>query len=75
VDNWLGMIGPRNMTASQIAYWDHVLSATVQTDRWKEEIEKNDWTANYMDSKGARVFLAAQYKELRATLSALGLAK
>ena len=75
VDNWLGIIGPKNMAPSQIAYWDNVTSTLIQTERWKKEIEKNDWTANYMDSKEAKAFLAAQYKEFKATLNGLGLTK
>jgi putative tricarboxylic transport membrane protein len=75
VDNWLGVIGPRNLGPAQVAYWDDVFARLVQTEQWKKELEQNDWTANYMGSREARAFIAAQYAEFKATLGALGLAK
>lgn len=75
VDNWIGIVGPRMMSPMQVAYWDDLLSRLVQSDQWKNEVEQNDWTGNYRDSKETKAFIAAQYNEFKAALSGLGLVK
>jgi Tripartite tricarboxylate transporter family receptor len=56
VSNWRGIVGPRDMTAAQIAYWDDVFAKTVATAEWKEELERTQLEQHYLDSKTARGF-------------------
>lgn len=73
--NWFGMIGPRNMTPAQIAYWDDTFLKLTRTDEWKREVERNQWTDFYMTSAQSRKFLDQQNEELRVLMTDIGLAK
>jgi putative tricarboxylic transport membrane protein len=72
--NWFGMIGPRNMTPAQIAYWDDTFLKLTRTDEWKREVERNQWTDFYMTSAQSRKFLDQQNEELRVLMTDIGLA-
>jgi len=73
--NWRSIIGPRSMSAAQIAYWDQVIAKVVQADEYKKEVERNLADSNYLGSAGARKYWDAQYNELKALLAELGLSK
>lgn len=73
--NWFGMLGPRNMTPAQIAYWDEVFLKLTRTDDWKRELERNLWSDFYMNSAQTRRFLDQQNEELRVLMTDIGLAK
>ncbi len=72
---WRGLMGPRGMTAAQIAYWDDVVAKVVASDDWKKELEANFWNDHYLRSAEARKSLDDQYQRSRAVLTDLGLAK
>ncbi len=73
--NWRGVVGPKGMSAAQIAYWDDVLSRLTQTPEWREELARLLQDPAYLNSRDTRRFLDAQHQELRAVLVELGLAK
>lgn len=73
--NWRAMIGPKGLTADQITYWERALSAVVQTDEWKESLQKNLQERAFLNSKETQQFLESQDAQLRSVLSDLGLAK
>lgn len=73
--NWFGMLGPRNMTPAQIAYWDEVFLRLTRSEDWKRELERNMWTDFYMNSAQTRRFLDQQNEELRVLMTDIGLAK
>lgn len=73
--NWRGVIGPKGLSEAQIAFWDQVLSAMVQKEEWKSDLEKNSQEATYMNSKESRSFLEAQSRELLMIATKLGLRK
>jgi putative tricarboxylic transport membrane protein len=75
VSNWRGMVAPPGMTAEQLAFWDAALRGAVQTDAWKKELESNHWSDEYTPSREARAYLDADYKELKAFLQEIDLAK
>jgi putative tricarboxylic transport membrane protein len=72
---WRGLMGPKGLTPSQIAYWDGVLSKTAQTKDWKDHIERTQLTYRYLDSGQARDFVADQNETVRGILIGLGLIK
>jgi putative tricarboxylic transport membrane protein len=72
---WRGLMGPRGLTAAQIAYWDGVLGKTVQTKDWKDHIERTQLTYRYLDSGQARDFITDQNEKVREILTGLGLIK
>lgn len=75
VSNWRIFIGPKGMTAAQIAYWEEALRRMVESDEWKKELEANFWTSEFMRSVATRKYLERDNIQLRAFLVDLGLAK
>jgi len=75
VEQWRVLVGPKAMTAGQIAYWESVFRRIMDADDWKNELETNFWTANYQTSAETRNFLARDNDEAKAFLAELGLAK
>jgi putative tricarboxylic transport membrane protein len=73
--SWRGLMGPKGLTAAQVAYWDKVLAALVKTDDWKKDLVDNYWDEGYADSRGARKRLDEEYAEYKAILTELGAAK
>ncbi len=74
-DTWRGMIGPKGMSAAQIAFWDQTLARLTQREEWKKDLAENYWGDNYLRSDAARKYLAQEYQEFKTLLSDLGLAK
>jgi putative tricarboxylic transport membrane protein len=74
IDNFRALLGPRGMSAAQVAYWDDALAKLAQTDDWKKDLERNYWENNYMGSQESRKYFDEQYEEWRRVLSDLGLA-
>jgi len=75
VEQWRVLIGPKAMTAGQIAYWEGVFRRMMDAEDWKNELETNFWTANYQTSAETRNFLARDNEDARAFLTELGLAR
>lgn len=74
-DTWRGMVGPKGMTAGQIAYWNQVFLRMTQADAWKKDLAQNYWEDNYLNSSQSRVYLEREYKEFKSILGDLGLLK
>ena len=75
VNNFRMLLGPKDLTAAQIAYWDQVLAKLVQTDEWKKDLERDVVEDTYMNSREIRKYLDAEYAELKALLTEMGLVK
>lgn len=73
MDTWRGVIGPKGMTAAQIAWWDGVLAKVVATPTWKEALEQNTWAANYLNSVQTRRQFDEEYADYRTILGDLGM--
>ena len=69
------VIGPRDMTAAQIAFWDQAFARLPKNPEWQKELERNDWENSYMNSSRSREFLSEQAQGYRASLVELGLVK
>ena len=75
VSNWRSMVGPKGMTEAQIAYWEQTLRRFTESEEWKKELETNFWRSEYMRSAETRKYLDQDSAQVRAFLTALGLAK
>ena len=73
--NWRGVVGPKGLSAVQVAYWDDALSRLTQTPEWREDLARSLQDPAYLNSRDTRRFLDTQQQELRAVLVELGLAK
>jgi tripartite-type tricarboxylate transporter receptor subunit TctC len=47
----------------------------VESQEWKDEIERSQLTAHYLQSHGTGEFLAAENDKLSAVMQKLGLAR
>ena len=74
VSNWRGIVGPKDMTAAQIAYWDDVFAKTIATAEWKQELERSQLEQHYLDSKNAHGFLDAEYGRIADIMRKISLA-
>jgi putative tricarboxylic transport membrane protein len=75
ISNWRVMIGPREMAAPQIAYWEGVFAKMVVSDDWKKMVARDVLSADYRRSAETREFLRGQYEEQKTVLTDLGLVK
>jgi len=72
---WRVLVGPKNMTTAEIAWWDNVLKKATSSPRWAEAVTRNLWTADYKDHAATKQFLEGEKAHLTQTLGELGLAK
>lgn len=70
-----GAIGPRGLSAAQIAFWEGAFEKLSQTDEWKKQLASNYWDGNFRSGRDAQKYYAEQAAELREILTDLGLAK
>lgn len=73
--SWRALIGPRNMTAEQVAYWDGLMAKVSREDEWLKDLDQNALTPAYMNADATRKLFAQQAETLRGILADLGLAK
>jgi putative tricarboxylic transport membrane protein len=75
MDTWRGVIGPKDLSPEQIAYWDGVLAKAVSAPLWKQTLEQNVWEPNYLDSGQTRKLFESDDAEYRSILGELGMVK
>jgi len=68
-------VGPKGLSAAQIAYWEGVLAKATQVPEWREDLEKNFWSDDFVTSAQFRKDLDKDYADMKAVLVELGLAK
>lgn len=69
------LIGAKGMTAAQKAYWDAALERVVQSEEWKNDVQRNHGVLDYVGSKESPQRMASIYSQLREALLEAGLAK
>jgi putative tricarboxylic transport membrane protein len=72
---WRSIVGPKGLTAPQVAYWEGVLRKASQSAEWKTELERNYWSDDFVTSAQFRKDLEKDYADMKAVLTDLGLAK
>jgi putative tricarboxylic transport membrane protein len=73
--NWRGVIGPKDMTPAQIAFWDSTLEHISRLPEWRGDLERNFQDPAYLKSRDSKRFLDEQSREMAALLTELGLTK
>ena len=68
-----GFIGPRNLSADKIRYWDGVFARMVKSNEWRQAVEKNQWEEHYLNSADTAKELRRQYGILKDVLGELGM--
>ena len=54
--HWKGIMGPKDMTEEEVAYWDGVIKRMVESDSWKGILRERGWEDFYKDSGETRGF-------------------
>jgi|AraplaMF_Col_mMF_1032025.scaffolds.fasta_scaffold00010_151 putative tricarboxylic transport membrane protein len=72
---WRVLVGPKGMSAEELAWWDGALGKVMASNEWKTAAERNLWTVDYKNSKDLKAFLDSENTRLAALLKELGLAK
>jgi putative tricarboxylic transport membrane protein len=72
---WRSIVGPRGLTAPQVAYWEAALRKATEYPEWKADLEKHFWSDFYAGAAQFRKFLDKDYAETRVILVELGLAR
>ena len=70
--SWRGFLCPRGMTPALIGFWEQAFAKVVESDEWKQDLEKNAWREDFRGSAETRRHLDAEYKLLSAILVELG---
>lgn len=73
--NWRNVIGAKDLSKEEVAYWDGLLSRMVKTDDWEKFLDRSFSDNAYLNSAQTRKYLHEQSEEIRAILVDLGLAK
>jgi len=74
-DNSRFVLAPSRTPREQITYWEARFAELTATDEWKNNLAVNHWQAAYMNGAAAGKFVAAQFMQLQAILTELGLAR
>ena len=72
---WRAIMGPKGISAAQIAYWEDALSRATKVPEWRSDLEKNYWSDDFVTSQQFRKDLDKDYADMKAVLVELGLAK
>jgi putative tricarboxylic transport membrane protein len=74
-NNWRLVMAPKGLDAAEVGYWDDVFRRLAASPEWKQELETNYLSNDYLDSATTRKYLAGQYGEVKLILNDLGLVK
>ena len=72
---WRGVLGPRQLGAAEIAYWDEVFAKLVQTKAWRESLDKNLWVDAYTNSATTAAQHKKEYEVMRSLLKQIEMEK
>lgn len=75
LSNWRAIIGPKGLSAAQVAFWEDALSKVVATEEWKGVLEKQFWDGNFLRSREFAKYMDNEYAQTKAVMIDLGLAK
>ena len=75
LSNWRTIVGPRGMTQPQVTYWENVLARVVQSDEWKQMLERDSLENDFLKSAETRNQLKVEQEELKTIMAELGLVR
>ena len=70
-----GVIGPKNMSKEQLAYWENSLEKISKSKEWNEFLTKQLWTPHFKNSKEMKIELEAHYQNTKELLQDLKLTR
>lgn len=73
IGNWRGVFGAPGISAEQRQGLVDLIKATLETDGWKEALEKNGWTPAVITGDEFTKFVEAEFANLRDVMSKSGM--
>ncbi|XUX07583.1 tripartite tricarboxylate transporter substrate binding protein [Sporosarcina sp. UB5] len=70
---WRGIMGPKEMSPEAAKFYENALKEMVETDAWKEELDRYGWLSNWMGSEEFSKFLDEEYDKMEALMKEIGL--
>jgi putative tricarboxylic transport membrane protein len=70
--SWRGFMGPKGLTAMQMAFWDRAFAQLAKAPEWKQDVERNAWAEDLMNSAQTLRHLESETEILQKLLSELG---
>lgn len=70
---WRGIFGPPEMPEEARAYMESALKRMIETQAWKDQVAKYNWTTAYLPGREFKSFLEKQEVLLSGLLNSLGL--
>ncbi len=75
VPSWTAIVGPKGLSAAQVAYWEGMLEQIAKSESWKQDLAKEAIETVFLKSQATREFLARDHQMTRGVLVDLGMAK
>jgi putative tricarboxylic transport membrane protein len=75
VANWRPVIGPKNLSAAQVAFWEDAFARLTRNEEWTRDVARSGGVNHYMNSRDLAAYFDAQHAQFRAILTDLGLAR
>jgi putative tricarboxylic transport membrane protein len=72
---WTLIVGPRGLSASQVAYWEGMIERAASTAEWKKSLDDDFGIVWFMKGQPLRDFLKKEYDTNQGLLVELGMAK
>ncbi len=72
---WRAILAPKGLTPAQIAYWENTMRKVTESAEWKDDLEKNFWSADFATGERFKKDLDADYAAMKSVLVDIGLAK
>jgi putative tricarboxylic transport membrane protein len=70
--SWRGFMGPKGLTPAQLAFWDKAFAQLAKAPEWKQDVERNAWAEDLMNSAQTLRHLESETEILQKLLSELG---
>lgn len=70
-----GVLGPKNMTPSQVDFWAKSFKKINDSKEWQTFLEHNQWKPYFYGPEDTKRLLGQEYESIKSVLSSLGLAK
>ena len=72
---WRGIMGLKDMSPAAVKFYENALKEMIETDAWKEELDRYGWLPNWMGSEEFSKFLDEEYETIEKLMTEIGLKK
>jgi len=69
------IVGPKGLSADQVAFWENALRKASQTPKWQADLKKNYWSDDFLAGAEFAKELDETYAAMKSVLVDLGLSK